>query len=77
MPKKKAPPRSDAEDLTLELARRLAASREGTPGDEAPAGASPPAGEAGSRAEAVDELMKRYSRSKPRRARSGNEPPKE
>ena len=77
MPKKKATPRSDVEELTLQLARRLAAARGTGSQQGGPDEASLPEGERPTRTEAVDELMKRYSRSSPRRPRSSGEPPKE
>ena len=74
MPRKKAKPPAQTEDLTLELARRLSRERGGGSEAGATAGSNLPEGESGARREAVDELMKRYSRSRPRRARQPSEP---
>lgn len=74
MPRKKASRRSDTDDLTLELSRRLGRTRGATTAGSDPEETSLPAGERDARSDAVDELMKRYSRSSPRRPKSASEP---
>lgn len=72
MPKKPARTSpEDAEQLTLELARRLKKSRaaKGARGGATPVAERAP--------DAVDELMKRYDRSRPRSRPSGGDEPKD
>lgn len=74
MPKKRSTelPIDDAERLTLELARRLKKTRAAraakTAAEEAPVDRAP---------DAVDELMRRYDRSRPRPPKPASEDPKD